>query len=499
MSARKLAPRGTESTKPVLIENLEARRLMAAAPVIIGVKIAKAQDTDQTAANSNRITIAFDKAVRLVDVSKFGSFGYANDMSDPFNKQTKLRVGMTITKYTEGTQVFDNVIQIITDRLVRKGSRLTILPGGLTDTRNNALVYDASTPAKTITFNVGQNKPRYTLANRQFRPTDFSYFDNDVFTASPAPTTANVTPSAATIRANLVTFLDKKRSTNIGTKITPAQYNSALANFDSTTVAAIVPNANLRAALVSLVGTAAEPAINSYLGRSNSTGKQYTIIDFGSVSSNTPVGETILSPGGRLNLTVNSIYAGEPFQVLSATLAHEIMHQDAANNVAGNLPNSQDEEIINNAVETIVYAQQLLVDPSVAGNGTGLVVRTNTRLLALLNSGDGLFPYGGIFQAPALTSNGNVFVGAKANPGGFGAGQVKSFENWIRREYVSRGFSAGGGATSPTAQAILKNIVGTRPNVSSFATNTEVALDTGNALLTDSIYIRLAAALKATI
>lgn len=479
----------TREARPAMIENLEDRKLMAVITVgITAIKIAKAADTDQTALNQNRITIGFDRTVRLGDTSQFSSFGYANDMTN-INNQVKKRVGLTVT------QVAPNGIQIITDRLIRKGSRLTILAGGLTDTKGNQIVFDASSAASTITFAVGQNKPRYSLSNRNFVPTDLAYVDKDVYASAPTATTANTTPNATTIRTNLVAFLNKKVAA--GT-ITQATANAAVTNyFDSSAVAAIAPNANIRAALASLVGTAGEPAINSFIGKTNSTGKPYTLVQFGTVSSGTPVGETQLSPGGRLNLTINSTFAGEPFQVISATLAHEAMHQDPANNGNGDLPAGQDEEIIANAVETVVYAQQLLTDPTIAGNGSKLVVRTNTRLLALLNSGDKLFPYGGILQAPALSANGNVFPGGKANPGGFtGTATVPSFENWIRREYITRGFAATATPVSAVGQAILKNIVGTKQTVTSFNATTETALDTSNQLLTDINYIRLASYLK---
>ena len=482
MSSRSNDTRGNAA----LIENLEDRKLMAAV-VVSQIKIAKAQDTDGTALNQNRITIGFTGNVRLGDVAKFSSFGYANDLTN-INNQIKKRVTLTIT------QIAPNGIQILTDRLIRKGSRLTILAGGLTDTKGNAIIFGDS---NALTFTTGQNKPRYSLANRNFAPTDLSIVDKDVFASAPTPVTANVTPSASTVRTRLIAFLNAKVATKTGTAITQAQATTAINLYDSSATAAIVPNASLRAALVSLVGTAGEPAINSFLAKTNSTGKPYTVVDFGTVSSGTPVGETQLSAGGRLNLTINSTFAGEPFQVLSATLAHEAMHQDPANNVNGDLPAGQDEEIIANAVETVVYAQQLLVDPSVAANGTKLVVRTNTRLLALLNSGDKLFPYGGIFQAPALSNNGNVFVGGKPNPGGFtGSVAVPSFENWIRREYISRGFAATATPVSVVGQAILKNIVGTKSVVTSFNAVTETALDTSDAILTDITYIRLANILK---
>ena len=477
------------STAAVTVENLETRKLMAATPSVIAIKIAKRQDTDGTALNSNRISIGFSGTVRLGDLSQWSSFGYATNLADPSGAtQVKARVGLTIT------QPASNVIEINTDRLIRKGSRLTILSGGLRDKANNPIVFGESNP---IAFTQGQNKARYTLSNRNFKPSNLAYVDKDVFASAPTPTTASTTPAANTVRANLVTFLTKKLNTTTGTKITKTQYDFALATYDAAATAAIIPNANLRAALVSLVGTVAEPAINSYITKGNVTGRPYTSVNFGTVSSGTPVGETSLSPGSRLSLNINSNFAGEPFQVLSATLAHEALHQDSTVNGGGDVPNTQDEEIITNTVETVVWGQQLLVDPSTAANGSKLVVRTNTRLLALINSGDKAYPGGGIFTAPALNNQGNVFPGGKANPGGFsGSANVPSFENWIRREYVSRGFSAGATVESPVAQSILKNIVGTTGNFTSFGADVEGYLDTRNAVLGDISLVSLAQTLK---
>jgi hypothetical protein len=469
------------------VENLEERKMLATIQLpLIGIKIAKRVDTDGTALNSNRITIAFDRTVRLTDAAKIRSFGYAEDLLNP-GAQRKVFVGMTITR----DQTDGRVLTIITDRLIRKGSRLFIDPGALTDTRGNDVV-------QTVTFTKGQNKPRYTMSNRQWRPTDLSYFTNDVFTSAPSTTTASTAPNATTVRNNLVAFMNQKVSRGI---ITQAQATAAIAGYDDAGNAAKIPSANLRAALFSLVGTVGEPAINSYLGNANVKGAPYAFIDFtSSISGSAPVGETKLNVAGtRLQLLLRPTFAGEDFRALSAVLAHEIIHQDTTGDSQGVTPSSQEEEIIANAIQVTVYTQQALVDGSFVGNGTRLVNKINEQVLAMLNSGDTLFPYGGVKQAPALTNNGNVFVGAKTDPGGFGNNTtVKSFEDWLRREYVSRGFNAGGTNSNPTGVAILKNIVGNSGNFNTFGTGVIEFLDNRNAVLTDVSYIRMAQLLKLT-
>jgi hypothetical protein len=499
MSLRSPAKNRVLTSAVDTVELLEDRKLMAASPAqIIGIKIAKRQDVDATALNSNRITIAFqypDKsaaALRVVDASKFRTFGYSNDLVNPA-LQRKVGVGLTVQNGVDGT----GVLTITTDRLIRKGSRLQILPGALTDSKGRTIVFDASTAASTITFTVGQNKPRYTLANRNFRPTDLSYFSPDIFSSAPTPTTASVVPSASSVRTSLVAFMNAKVTQG---KLTVAKRDAAIALFDDAGYSSLIPNPALRAGLASLYGTVAEPAIGSYIGRANVTGKAYTFIRFdSSISAGAPIGETKVSENGRLLLTIRPTFAGEDFRALSAVLAHEAIHQDtaAASGAQGVPPNSQDEEIVTNAIQSTVYIQQALVDSSFVGNGTKLVNQINDQVLALINSGDKLFPYGGIQQAPALNSNANVFPGAKTDPGNFNNNTtVKSFADFIRREYVFRGFSSGGTASNPTATAILQNIVGTNTNLTVLGTKVQEYLDIQNVILTDATYIKMAQILK---
>ena len=478
----------------MMLDGLEPRRLMVASNLqILSVKVQVQTDTDGTRLNSNRIIVAFGRRgvvapIRLIDATKFRSFGYTNDLLNA-SAQRKVTVGLTMSVTETG------VLTIITDRLIRRGSRLFIFEGALRDKKGDDIIRDGSTAATTITFNKGINKARFTLANRAWVATDLSYFSRDVFNAAPIPATASTQPSAGTIRSNLVTYFDAKISRGL---ITEEQKTNAIALYDSTATAGIVPDANLRAALVSLTGTVGEPAIASVLDRQNVTNRNWSAIIFSNlISANAPTGETKINGGGRLFTYIRPTYAGEPFQVLAGIVAREVMRQDVTGDVNGNLPDSQDESIVVSTVESVIYAQNVLLQPVVAGNGTLLVNRANERLLALLNSGDRLFPYGGIFQSPNRTNGGNVFVGGKTNPGGYGNNTtVKSFEDWIRREYAFRGFTAGATTSNPTSQAILKNIVGTSGNFTLFGTEVEGFLDTRNTILTDVTYVSLAQALK---
>lgn len=487
------------SKKPVAraasatIETLEDRKLLAAIQMpIIGIKIAKRVDGSGNALNSNRITIAFTNTVRLDNASLIRSFGYANDLLNP-GQQRKVTVGMTI----ERDPVDGRVLTIITDRLIRKGSRLFIYDGALSDTKGNTVVYDGSASNKTITFDRGQNKPRFTLANRNWAPTDLSYFTKDTYSSAPNPTTASTEPNSTTVRNNLDAFLSSKVSQGL---ITADQKTTALGIFDNTDNAVYVPSANLRAAIAALVGTVGEPAIASYLGKTNTTGNRYTSITFdATISASAPISETKLSAGGRLSLKLRPTYAGEDFRALSAVLAHESVHQDlpGTQNGDGTPPNSQDEEVIANTVQAVVYIQHALASGGFVANGTALVNKINEQVLALLNSGQGLFPYGGIFKAPALTNDGNVFPGAKTNVGGFGDNStVESFEDFVRREYVFRGFSAGATTGNTVASAIITNIIGTGTNTTTLGTVVQNNLDTRNQILTDVTYIKMGELLK---
>ena len=178
-------------------------------------------------------------------------------------------------------------------------------------------------------------------------------------------------------------------------------------------------------------------------------------------------------------------YAGEPFQALSAKLAHEGVHQDKDDN--------QNEEIAANTIETMVYAQQLEVDPSIANNGTTLIKADNEKLLAILDSGKALFPRVGIQQGAIMNNTAGVFAGTSVSGGAY-----VSFEDYIRRGYDARGFGNFNSNGNATLDAIVKNMT-LLVKTNTFNATLISDIDANQQIITDKSAITLAGILKLTV
>ncbi len=401
-----------------LFEALEQRQLLSVSPVYAGTKIKGINlSSNGISTNQTLITIPFTGNVNIADASKIQVRGYA---IDPLTgHQKKMVVGVVSSNIVAADHSY---LQITTDRLMRKGGQIILYSGALKDDNGNLL---AQQTVKTVK---GQNKERFTLACRAFIATDLTKFTNATYSAAPNPSPDGTAVPEATARTNLQNFLQEK--VNLGI-ITPTIRNKTMNRFDDANTQAIIPDPNLRAAVLSLVGTLAESAISSYLDGANATGKPYTIIDFDTPPDPTvPVLQTIYSGNnGRLRIDFRPEYKGESFLALSAFFAHEAVHQDTA--VA--LP----EDEFANVAEIMVYAQQALVDPTFLSNQSLLVNRENERLYAMLESGQAIFPYVGLEDAPILHGP-SIFYGSDVTPP-YGTGPYTSFINYIEREYTARG------------------------------------------------------------
>jgi hypothetical protein len=374
-----------------------------------------------------------------------------------------------------------NQIKVTTGTLNRTNGRIFIYPGAVKDTRGEDVVIDDSSLARNIPR--GENKERFTLAQRSFTPFDFTFFSSARYpTGGVAAQTLNTQPDTNTVRTSLDSFLQSK--VNQG-KITSTVKTSTMARFDNAGTIAIVPDQNLRAGLLSLVGTVAEPAIEHYLGTANATGRAATVVAFdgSQFSSNARIAETTKNTAGRFKTIFNPAYAGEPFQVLGAMLAHESTH------VSTDSINSQDEEVIANMIEIMVHAQQVDTEAAFARAGSLLVTRQNYRLLLLLNSGKLQFPRVGVSQT-ALKS--------------FGANPVASFEADIRAEMSGRNVADKPPTNgNVTTWAILRNITGQTydPNAaaSQFGDELIANVDKFQGIIGDRAAINIAGKLKLVI
>lgn len=421
------------------IENLEERRLLAAT-VIKNTDVMILAANDGTKDNGNDVIVKFDGAVSgSTDVSKMRMFGYAYNTLTGGNDKKTINI-------TAASVNGDGHLVLRTDVQIRKGAQLTLQPGAVSDLTNSSNL--------TIRTKKGLNRDRFTLALRAFKPNDKTYFGSDKLVGGATPVVANTAASEATVRAQLVSFLNKKKDRE--KTINQATYDLALAHYDSAANEAIVPAHNLRAAICSLVGTIGAPAIDFYFGTANSTGKTPILVTFdgAQISSGATVAEGTYTSSGRFKLIFNPNYAGESFVALSGRMAHEAMHDDSASNHV----DSQDEEVILNFVESTVYAQQIVTDFTYATSKNQYTLYANYRLMLAINSGDRQFPRVGIGKAP--------IKGGVANPGfAFNTPYVgtnaDSFDDDVRTEFAARNIADKPPTDSTdTSRQILKNLTG---------------------------------------
>ncbi len=332
------------------MEKLEDRQLLSTSPVYAGTKIKGINlSSNGISTNQTLITIPFTGNVNIADASKLQVRGYA---IDPLTgHQRKMVVGVVSSNVVAADHSY---LQITTDRLMRKGGQIILYSGALKDDNGDLL---AQQTVKTVK---GQNKERFTLACRAFIATDLTKFKSDLYSTSPNPAPNGTAVSESTARADLLNFLQEK--VNLGL-LSSTSRNKLMDRFDATATKNIIPDPNLRAALLSLGGTFAENAITVYLDGNNVSGQPYTIVDFDvPPDPSVPVDQTIVRSDGRLRTVFRAEFKGENFIALSAFFAHEALHQDST----VGLP----EEEFANVAETMTYAQQALVDPSFLSDQT---------------------------------------------------------------------------------------------------------------------------------
>jgi hypothetical protein len=457
-------------------EPLERREMLSVSPAVVNpakIKVKNLFDADGASLNQSLISIPFSVGIRLADASKIAVRGYA--VNPLTGAQVKLSIA-TSDIHVDPTAT--NYLIIQTDVLMRKnGGKILINDGALTDTKGRTV------SAMNLSSPKGQNKERFTLANRAFVPTRDNLFSKDIFADASNPVDASTHVSATTVATNFKAFMDEKVADGLITQDTETK---AIKQFNNTTVKAIIPDANLRAAMLSLYGTIGEPAISSMLDGTNVTGKPQTIIDFSTdVSASADVAETLVLVNGRLRTLFKTSYAGEPFEALSAKIAHEAIHQDKDDNL--------NEEVVANTIETMVYAQQLLVDSSYVSAGTTLIKADNDKLLAMLDSGKALFPRIGILAGSMKDTTGGVFKGSS-----IAGGAYMSFDDYIRRTYTARGFGEFNSNGNPTLDAIVKNAT-LLSKMNTFNSTLISDIDANQQIITDKNSLVLAGILKLTI
>jgi hypothetical protein len=470
-----------DSSRRSLVEPLEQRQMLSVSPVhgvANKIKVKNLFGSSGVSLNQSLVTVPLTGKVTITNAAGIQVRGY---IKDPLTgAQRKI-----VVNQLEAPRLGSNSDAIIihTDRLMRKnGGKILFSATALKDLNGNSLA------AATLSSPKGQNKERFTLANRSFRITNDDLFASTLFAGASAPVDTSTAIPDSTVTAQLTAFLNAKVSKGL---ITAAQRTSALARYNSTKAQTIISNANLRAGLASLVGTVGEKAIAAILDGDNSTGKAWTVVAFSTgVSGSAEIAETTRTSTNRLRTLFKTQYVGEPFQVLGAKLAHEAMHQDLVDGVK--------EEQYVNTVETMVYAQQLLGDSTVATLGTEVTKFDNGKLYALLESGRALFPRVGVLAGPILRSSAGIFPNSVTPSDGMGV--YTSFQNFISRGHLARGFSNvesdGNGVLNATYAAMTGDTTTTGLK---FNDQLMTLVDAKQQAISDKDAIALAGILKLTV
>ncbi len=436
----------------------------------------RTDQSDGAVDNKNLLVVPFSKPVTLGNISEIALSGQAIDpLTGHHVPETIPILSATIDPSHPKT------VTILTGEIVPKEAHLTFGAGSLTGVAKS----------ETATVPRGVSAVEFTLAGRPFKPTDLGYFSSNAYPSSPPATEPSIpAPDESMMRRQLTRFLSREVTMHV---ITTAQLTTALKQFRDPTLTAIVPSPLLRAALISLTGTVAAPAIQDVLSDLPDGTHRYTSIDFRAPGDTRPTYTTV-NNDGHIAIGFERDNTAEPFQVLGVILAHETLHQDTVNGWY--------EENINNIVMTLVQTQFYHVDPGLAALKTPQLRVYNDQLLGMLNSGRLNFPGVGFFAAPQVQT-GSSSPRPVIYPGSpYAFTSVIQFGNVISKVLNDFGFfGIPDRATpgNPTLQAELSRITHTRARSANFDQGTERLLDEKQKIVDEHTAMQLAKLLKLTI
>lgn len=347
---------------------------------------------------------------------------------------------------------------------VSKASTATTTTTSATSGTYQSAGIDASRPLDTLAslfssslFNHFATIPNQwaqsVLKQPAFAPKDVNMFTPQTYsTATPTVPAAPRTQTESQVKSQLQGIFTK-RFCGDSKKI-----KAGMAVFSDPAIVAKVPDIRLRASLAATFGTAGEGAID---GVKSGT---YNTVRFG--DAGTSIAQVQLPPGAiKPDIVVSDKYQHENFLLLSPTMAHETLHTDMQ--ISGR------EELIANALDITMYGQLLNENPSLATSGTELARRTNTKMMARINSRDA----NGNLRL--LTSSGNVY------PGGT---PLANFAAPFPNDADTPG--------NPTLQKFLSKVTGQNVTNANFDTATINLLDQNQKLLSPIEVLNVARILK---
>jgi hypothetical protein len=216
---------------------------------------------------------------------------------------------------------------------------------------------------------------------------------------------------------------------------------ASLALFDDPLLRNYVPDPRLRAAFVVLKGTLAEGAIDAI--RSGI----FDSVSFALLPDDITAFSVRFANGSQI-IQLHSKNEFEAIPLLATILAHEVLHQDA--------DRSCREERMILTLEAFLYGELVAEDPSLAHSRTNQTRRSNTMLMALLNSRSAQG------QLRVNESQGNVFPGGTPLDSFYAAftcfdGGVSSVGSLTLQSFVLRttGIAVANAAFDPATEEII--------------------------------------------
>ena len=198
-------------------------------------------------------------------------------------------------------------------------------------------------------------------------PLDVARFTPDLYPSGPALEPApGPGPSDQQVATDFVAFLANHLGSN------QARVDATLAKFHDPEVVTALPDAAVRAGLLSLTGTLGDPLVDPFLAGELAI----TRVTFGDpLDARRVVGPAADSvPSERV---VNRRYRAEPFALLAGSLLHELLRHEPVV--------SDDEETMLHALAAGVHLQMISRTPALTGTSE-LARRQNSLALALLCS-----------------------------------------------------------------------------------------------------------------
>ncbi|WP_318567290.1 hypothetical protein [Salinigranum marinum] len=319
---------------------------------------------------------------------------------------------------------------------------------------------------------------RATLWFKAYEPANVDWFGRGVYRGEKPPRRGRPDDDPAAVRARLAAHLD--RFVDRG-RLTAAERDASLARFDSpATRARFVDSgggfdAVALAGVLANAGTVARGIDAVILDGANRFDRPYAVRRRPTRSGGLM---EVRVDGGEPVIFVDPALAGEPFAVLAPLFAHEGLHQDLAVGLS--------EEIIATYLETLVWAEHVLSDPTLARLGTPKVRRANTLLLIALNSGGRSFPEMGLHAAPHRQRGHDATPDATES--------VPDFVTAVASRY--RRTAPGATPGVPYARQVVERVTGAAPSDLDFDDETLDLLDGRTRLFDTEEALRLLAALE---